>query len=118
MTSLQEKCYQRLAETMMKAPPVLQEIIVGETKEKMKTEVKREVIADIKNLGISDLVSEMVNDMIGPVRDNKNYWEENCAVDPEIISFALNIAEKVYEICVEKQIPRRRSSVWEETDSD
>jgi hypothetical protein len=111
MQSLSELCYQNLAKTMINAPPVLQEIIVGETSEritsKIKEKLQKKIRKDIRKemrkemnsslLFFPHLVSEIVQDIILSMTQNNklrtNFMEVYNSMPPEIVECAILTAE-------------------------
>ena len=75
MDSLEELCYQKFYNFMMKAPPLLQEMIIKETKDRMKKKIKKEIqqeITDDNNKKIQFLIPEIIADIM---YTNKHYIE-------------------------------------------
>ena len=81
VSTLQELCYQKLASTMNDAPPLLQEMIMGETQEyfknQIRSEVKKEIQEEQKEIAYNDimetvpvLVPEIMADILASMTQN------------------------------------------------
>ena len=104
MASLQDLCHLSIANSIMSAPPVIQEILMGETSERIKEKLKDEAVEEVKK-DIRDnmykilhhLVPEIMNDIISSLttagRVRRNFREVYANLDPEMIECAINIAE-------------------------
>ncbi len=67
MSSLQELCLQNIAETINEAPPLIQEMVMNETKERIKKKVRIEILPIVKleaKETVADVYSWMVPQMI------------------------------------------------------
>ena len=101
--TLQNLCYQKLADTMNNAPPLLQEMIIGETRERMKetllseikTEMRRELLKEL-HLNTMDtiplLVPEVMNDIIKSMTTNNRLRNDFHNVYPHICPFMVECA--------------------------
>lgn len=114
MTStLQELCYQRLASTMMNAPPGLQEIIIGETKKRMEARVREELLAkdwaqnsytfaDI----VPDIMESLIQLIVTPGAMRPNYVEMFPSLSPCIVHYAVRTAEEAVSRMEERYVHR------------
>ena len=114
MTStLQELCYQRLASTMMNAPPGLQEIIIGETKKRMEVRVREELLtkdwardnytfADI----VPDIMESLIQLIVTPGAMRPNYVEMFPSISPCIVQCAVRTAEEAVSRMEERYVHR------------
>jgi len=108
VSTLQELCYQKLASTMNGAPPILQEIIMGETKEYFKEEIRSEVKAEVqeeqKEIAYNDimetvpvLVPEIMSDIISSMTQNGRMRQDfriiYAHLSPQAVSCAIETAE-------------------------
>jgi hypothetical protein len=88
----------------MSAPPVIQEIVMGKTSEKIKEKLKDEAVEEVKKDNrdnmykiLPHIVPEIMDDIIsshttaGRVR--RNFREVYSNLDPEMIECATKIAE-------------------------
>lgn len=98
--SLQELCYDSLANTMNTAPPLLQEMIMGETRERIKKEVEKELVEKLqKNICniFSYLVPEIIEDITASMneigRARRDFRAEYKHIDTEVIECAISTAE-------------------------
>ncbi len=108
MNNLQDLCYDKLAETTMTAPPLIQKIIMGETRERvkqnMKDEVKKEVMSEAKKEAqvnilkdLPYLIPEIMQDIIMVMtedgRIHRNFREELSHLPKEMVECAIQTAE-------------------------
>jgi hypothetical protein len=108
VSTLQELCYQKLASTMNGAPPILQEMIMGETKEYFKKEIRSEVKAEVreeqKELAYNDimetvplLVPEIMSDILASMTQNGRMRQDfriiYAHLSPQAVSCAIETAE-------------------------
>jgi len=88
----------------MSAPPVIQEIVMGETSERIKEKLKDEAVEEVKKDNrdnmykyLPHLVPEIMDDIISSLtiagRVRQNFREVYSKLDPEMIECAINIAE-------------------------
>ncbi len=101
--TLQNLCYEKIADTMNDAPPLLQEMIIGETREKMKetllseikTEMRRELLKEL-HLNTMDtvplLVPEIMNDIIKSMTTNNQMRNDFHNLYPHICPFMVECA--------------------------
>jgi len=99
--TLQELCYQRLSSTMMEAPPGLQEIIMGETKERMEARVREELwYKEMKDIGyvfgelVPIIMEDIINITVTPGTLRSNYTDMFPHVHPCIVKCAVKAAEE------------------------
>jgi hypothetical protein len=101
MTSLQELCYNNIADSINNAPPLLQEMIIGETKQRMRKKIKIEVENKLK-LDVYEalpyLVPDILSDILRTITKNnvlrKDYHKIYNNFSKEIIDCAISIAEE------------------------
>lgn len=118
MLSLEQLCYQNIATSVENAPPLIQEMIMGETTDIIEERVRGqiyqasrdEITQDISKKTILTtarvfeyLIPEIVQDIVrasvrGGVR--KNYRELYDNVSSEIIEIAICSAETIAKSCV------------------
>lgn len=108
VSTLQELCYQKLASTMNDAPPLLQEMIMGETKEYFKNQIRSEVKAEIqeeqKEIAYNDimetvplLVPEIIADILASMTQNGRMRQDFRMIyshlSPQAVACAIETAE-------------------------
>ena len=96
MSSLQELCLQNIYESIQKAPPVIQDMIIGETKERIKekiiTDVKSEY--DILPALIPEIIEDIIYTMTRNNRLRKNFHELYPNVNKDVMNCAISSAEE------------------------
>ena len=100
-SSLQDKCYSTLAKNMQQFPPVLQEMIMGETLEHVKEDMKKEVQQLVKKElkeALIFLIPKMISDIVinksNPYRIPCNFYQLYYKMfDKSLIQFAYTIVE-------------------------
>ena len=108
VSTLQELCYQKLASTMNDAPPFLQEMIMGETQEyfknQIRSEVKKEIQEEQKEIAYNDimetvpvLVPEIMADILASMTQNGRMRQDfrmiYAHLSPEAVTCAIETAE-------------------------
>ena len=108
VSTLQELCYQKLAHTMNGAPPLLQEMIMGETQEYFKNQIRSEVKTEIqeeqKEIAYNDimetvplLVPEIMADILASMTQNGRMRQDFRMIyshlSPQAVACAIETAE-------------------------
>ena len=108
VSTLQELCYQKLAHTMNGAPPLLQEMIMGETQEYFKNQIRSEVRTEIqeeqKEIAYNDimetvplLVPEIMADILASMTQNGRMRQDFRMIyshlSPQAVACAIETAE-------------------------
>ena len=108
VSTLQELCYQKLAHTMNGAPPLLQEMIMGETQEHFKNQIRSEVKTEIqeeqKEIAYNDimdtvpvLVPEIMADILASMTQNGRMRQDFRMIyshlSPQAVACAIETAE-------------------------
>ena len=108
VSTLQELCYQKLASTMNGAPPLLQEMIMGETQEyfknQIRSEVKKEIQEEQKEIAYNDimetvpvLVPEIMADILASMTQNGRMRQDfrmiYAHLSPQAVTCAIETAE-------------------------
>jgi hypothetical protein len=101
VSTLQQLCYERLATTMMKAPPLLQDIIARETRESMEKRVREYIWRDecvnchhIFSHLVPDIMEDLIRITVTPGALRPDYLVEYPHLLPEIVTSAVFIAEE------------------------
>ena len=98
MTTLQNLCFENIAKTISNAPPLIQEMVIDETKQrierKMEKKIEKKYIA--YNSSISFLVPEIMTDIINSMTNNtlrKDFRSIYSNLPKHIIECAILTAE-------------------------
>jgi len=107
--TLQERCYDSIASSMQDAPPMLQEMVMGETTKRIKEEMIQETYDIAREKAIHDvcdelhpLISEIMQNIIMTMtedgRNRKSFrGEYHKSSHPDILDCAIKISEDVIE---------------------
>jgi hypothetical protein len=128
MISLQEICYENIAESITSAPPLIQEMVIGETKKrirnKIKNELSRKIELDVYN-ALPCLVPEIMVDIIKTMTQNnrlrKNYYDIYRNLSRDVIDCAVSTAEQCVNSLGDRYIEslsRTRSQRYYEYSND
>jgi len=106
MPSLQELCQQNITTSIYNMPPVMQEMVIGETKEQIKEQIRKELIAEIRaeekvrkqllndvTFLIPDIMKDIIFTMTNHNVSRKNFYETWPNIPTSTIQAAINIAE-------------------------
>lgn len=100
MLSLEEICYQNITNTMLSAPPLIQEIVAGETKKRMIEKVRKEVEEKITRemeKYLPSLVPMIMDDIVRATIQNSlrmDYYTVYSHIPIHIVKIAINVAEE------------------------
>ena len=107
--SLQDLCYDSLTSSMQTAPPLLQEIIMGETSERMKKQLIgeaydiarekaiRDICDELEPL-VTDIMENMIMSMAENGRNTKSFRDEyHKLLHPDILECAIKISENIVQ---------------------
>lgn len=101
MNSLKNMCLDNISKEIMELPQIIQEEIINTTKSKISNEIKKE-LDYINKLGIiSELIPEILCDIINSKTQHniirENYREKYSYYPKEVVEFAIKIAEESAE---------------------
>ena len=101
MKSLKNMCLDIISKEIMELPQIIQEEIINTTKSKISNEIKKE-LDYINKLGIiSDLIPEILCNIIDSKTQHniirENYREKYSYYPKEVVEFAIKIAEESAE---------------------
>ena len=101
MKSLKNMCLDIISKEIMELPQIIQEEIINTTKSKISNEIKKE-LDYINKLGIiSDLIPEILCNIIDSKKQHniirENYREKYSYYPKEVVEFAIKIAEESAE---------------------
>lgn len=106
MSSLKELCLQNIADTVYNAPPGIQEIVMGETREKVEEKVRKDILPTVDLIAkenVADLYSwmipQMISELVMTMTTNggftiANYVNRYSNVDSSIVEKAFEIASE------------------------
>ena len=108
MQSLQNLCYHHLAETLQSAPPLLQEIIIGETCEIIKENIKKEILPDVEKESnlifckyLPVIIPEIMQDIVSHMEETnyipRDFCKEYSLVPKEIVECAIQITIELFQ---------------------
>ena len=115
MKTLQELCYDSLAESIYNAPPHIQEMVMGETKQRVEKRVREEVAKDVKKkvtikvfkevvdictLAIPEFVTDIVACTVNDNRERKPYFEIYKKIGEDNIDMLLQASETIAKRCI------------------
>lgn len=122
MTTLKEVCYEQFSKSVEDAPPLIQEMIIGETrsrikdkihqelKQKVTDETKKEVknnFCDVLPYLIPEIMQDIISSMSNAGRAYRNnFYEKYKHLDVEIIDCAIKSAENAVNKMEEHYIHR------------
>jgi hypothetical protein len=135
--TLQEICYDSLATSMENAPPLLQEMIMGETSDKLAKRLKKQLKRDLTNSireklydevlkkVTQDLCAELPSIITTMLQENlhntSSYSSSYNSLDPLVLECATQVAADVSEV-MESHYQRddvlNRYNLQDEYDSD
>ena len=108
MESLQNLCYHHLVESLQNAPPLLQEIIIGETYERIKDNIKKELLTDLKKESnlifckyLPVIIPEIMQDIVSHMEETdyipRDFCKEFSRVPKEIVECAIQITIELFQ---------------------
>lgn len=129
MFTLKEICYENIARDVVSAPPLIQEIIMGETYTRVKSNMKDDVVKEVKKDVKTDmcktlpfLVPDIMKDIIASMtidgytrRDFRDEYKHLC---PEIVQCAIITAESAVNIMESHYVHRAFEMVNYSSGSD
>jgi hypothetical protein len=111
VSTLQELCYQRLASTMLEAPPGLQEIIAGETRVHMENKIREEVrhkqwsdLGHIFSQAIPDIMEDLIQTIVTPGILRSDYLNMLPHLHPRVVRCAVQIAKEAVRRMEERYV--------------
>lgn len=134
MKSLKELCQENIATSICNVPPMLQEMVIGETKEKMREQIRKELMDEIRAEEnarkdmldmIQYLVPAIMKDIVFSITHNNESREDFYKLWPNVsrdtIKAAIMIAESSINEMEDRYIHREfslsESTIYMETDS-
>jgi len=134
MKSLKELCQENIATSICNIPPMLQEMVIGETKEKMREQIRKELIDEIRAEEnarkdmldmLQYLVPDIMKDIIFSITHNNESREDFYKLWPNVsrdtIKAAIMIAEssinEMEDRYTHREFSLSESNIYMETDS-
>jgi len=105
--SLEQLSFNKYMETFNKMPPVLQENILNDSVDNIKTQVRNETKSQFCNY-IPFLVNEIMEDLIQSMTNNRirtNFYATYPNINKDIIECAIRTAEMTVDIMEQRYIP-------------
>lgn len=99
MSSLKQLSLNSIAEDIIKAPPIIQEMIIDNTKKHIEKKITDEVVTTIEQ-SIPWMVDHILDDMIDSKIANRNpvnYYDMFYHIDKRIVSTAIKSAKIIFE---------------------
>lgn len=119
MESLQTLCYESLAQSISDAPPIIQEMVIGETKKQIKKRVREDIEREVEqkmkkkirfdslieisvlySIIIPEIVTDIVASMVKNNRMRRNYRQIYPKIQTDVMDHAIEIAETVARTCI------------------
>jgi len=108
MQSLQNLCYHHLAESLQSAPPLLQEIIIGETCKRIKENIKKDILPDLRKKSnlifckyLPDIIPEIMQDIVSNMEETdyipRDFRKEFSHFPKEIVECAIQITIELFQ---------------------
>lgn len=135
LPSLSELCYEKIATTIYNAPPLLQEMIIGKTTEKVEKQITNKIkkkvvrkhkkqiktriskdLTDILPHIIPDICSEIINSLKSSYPP-PNFYEKYNSIPKHIVKCAIESAENIVRTLEERYVYTDYSNI-SEYDSD
>ena len=123
MMTLQELCYNSIAKTVAQAPPMIQEMIMGETSKRIRLKIRQELREEIRNeiiqgeldtmmhimvynipILIPQIVEDIIQSMTHQNRLRTNFYEVYPHINPIILQAAIDTAENTVRTMEERYI--------------
>lgn len=126
MSNLQELCYDKLVQSIISAPPLIQDIIIGKTYRKIRDNMKNDAKITIYNT-LPYMLTEIMQDIIdtmteGGGRVRRNFREEYKHLEYNLVECAIKTAEDSVGIMEDryarKNFPSYISQACGDSDSD
>ena len=112
-TTLQEICYNNIANTVAQAPPMIQEMVMGETSERIRRDVRQELREEIRSeilqeqldvqmhnlvstipIMIPEIVDDIIQAMTHQNRLRTNFIQVYAHINPILVQVAIDTAEQ------------------------
>lgn len=115
MKTLQEICYDSLAESLYNAPPQIQEMVMGETKKRIEKRVREETAKDVEKkitpkvfrkvvdlctLVIPEFVTDIVACTVIDNRPRQPYFDIYKKIGEDNIDMLLQASETIAKRCI------------------
>jgi hypothetical protein len=138
MVSLKDLCYQKIASEVSNAPPMIQEMVMNETKDRITQQVKQEIEEqtkievynnilcnlshDITNI-LSYLVPQISEDIVKSITTSEtrpDYYKKYSNLPHIVVKCAIEVSENIINTMEERYVHNVFSQInrYEEEDYD
>lgn len=119
MESLQTLCYESLAQSISDAPPIIQEMVISETKKQIRKRVREDIekeveekskkkirisslieISELYSIIIPEIVTDIVASTVSNNRMRRNFRQIYPNIQPDVMDYAIEIAETIARTCI------------------
>ena len=111
VSTLQELCYDRIALTIENAPPLIQEMVLGETVERLEAKILSRVTEhtckcfnDMLPYIVPDIMEDIIHASTHPDSIRRNYRDEFSNIWAPVINCAVRVAEEAVRKMEERYI--------------
>lgn len=120
--SLNELCYKQIAYSIEKAPPFYQEMIIGESRDRIKKNIIKEMQENLSSI-IPEIIQDLVSSTIKTDYISRDFCVEFSHLPTEIVECAIRIARETVNILETKWLhgvlyQERKPSTPTESDLD
>jgi len=120
--SLNELCYKQIAYSIEKAPPFYQEMIIGESRDRIKKNIIEEIQENLSAI-IPQIIQDLVSSTIKTDYISRDFRTEFSHLPTEIVECAIRIATETVNVLETKWLhgvlyQERKPSTPTESDSD
>jgi len=133
MKSLQELCYEAIAESIYSAPAMIQEMVMGETKKLVEKRVREETakdvekkvrasvfndVVDIFSIVIPEIVTDIVASTVNANHTRKSYTSIYKHFGEDNLEMIIGAAEKIARSCIIDRLETGEDLFYDDSDSD
>ena len=120
--SLNELCYKQIAYSIEKAPPFYQEMIIGESRDRIQKNIIEEVHEHLSDI-IPEIIQDLVSSTIKRGYISRDFRKELSHLPKEIVECAIRIATETVNVLETKWLhcvlyQERNPSTPTKSDSD
>ena len=120
--SLNELCYKQIAYSIENAPPFYQEMIIGESRDRIQKNIIKEIHEHLSDI-IPEIIEDLVSSTIKTCYISRDFRKELSHLPTEIVECAIRIATETVNVLETKWLngvlyQERKPSTPTESDSD